>query len=116
MSGHSKWSQIKRQKGVADAKRGQVFTKLANAISIAVRDGGGVSDPNQNFRLRLAVDKAREANMPKANIERAIERGAAKGGNNASFEETVYEGFAPARVAVIVESATDNKNRTNADV
>lgn len=116
MSGHSKWAQIKRSKGVADAKRGQAFTKLANAITIAVRDGGGVADPSQNFRLRLAVDKAREANMPKTNIERAIERGAGKGGNGANFEEAVYEGFGPGHVAIIVDCATDNKNRTNGEV
>src|SRR5581483_4972547 len=116
MSGHSKWAQIKRQKGVADAKRGQAFTKLANAITITVRDGGGVSDPAQNFKLRLAIDKARVANMPKANIERAIERGIGKGTGGASFEEAIYEGFAPGQVAVIVECATDNKNRTNGEV
>lgn len=116
MSGHSKWAQIKRQKGVADQKRGQAFTKLASAITLAVRQGGGITDPNQNFKLRLAIDRAREMNMPKDNIERAIERGAGKGGKGEGFEEVVYEGFAPAGVAVIVEAATDNSLRTTAEI
>lgn len=116
MSGHSKWAQIKRQKGAADIKRGQAFTKLASAISIAVRQGGGVSDPNQNYRLRLAIEKAREVNMPRDNIERAIERGKGKAGSGEDFEEVVYEGFAPGGVSVIVEAATDNKQRTTAEV
>lgn len=116
MSGHSKWATIKRQKGAADAKRGQAFTKLANAIALAVRQGGGIGDPNQNFKLRLTIDKARAINMPKDNIDRAIERGMGKGGKGESLEETVYEGFAPGGVAVIVEAATDNKLRTNSEV
>ncbi len=114
MSGHSKWSTIKRQKGVNDAKRGLTFTKLSNAISISVRQGGNIGDPNQNFRLRLAVEAARAANMPKENIARAIERALSK--QSGAFEETIYEGFAPGNVAVIVEAATDNKNRTTAEV
>lgn len=110
MSGHSKWSTIKRQKGSADAKRGQTFTKLSNAITIAVKQGGGVGDPSSNFKLRLAVDRARAANMPKENIERAISR--AKGAADTELMELLYEGFAPGGVAVMVEAATDNKSRT----
>ncbi len=110
MSGHSKWSTIKRQKGANDARRGQIFTKLGNAITIAVREGGG-ADPASNFRLRLMIDQARSANMPKENIERAIERGLGKAGG-AQIETVIYEGYAPAKVALIVEAATDNKNRT----
>lgn len=116
MSGHSKWTQIKRQKGVTDIKRGQAFTKLANAITIAVREGGGITDPNQNFRLRLTIEKARTINMPKDNIERAIERGRGKGGMGEGFSEVVYEGFGPGGVALIVEAATDNKLRTTSEV
>jgi len=113
MSGHSKWSTIKRQKGANDAKRGALFTKLGKEISIAARAGGG--DPEANYRLRLAVDKAREANMPTENIKRAIER--ATGGDKAiEYEEIVYEGYGPGGVALLVETATDNKNRTAAEV
>lgn len=114
MSGHSKWAQIKRQKGKADVKRGLTFTKLGMAISVAVRQGGGIGDPNQNFRLRLAVDAARAANMPKENIERAIEK--AMGKQGAAPEEVVYEGFGPSGISIIVEAATDNKNRTTSEV
>ena len=114
MSGHSKWAQIKRQKGVNDQKRGKTFTKLGNAITIAVRQGGGIGDPNQNFRLRLAIDSARAANMPKENIERAIER--AKGVKAGDLEEVIYEGFAPFGVSVIIEAATDNSMRTTSDI
>ncbi|HSW97934.1 MAG TPA: YebC/PmpR family DNA-binding transcriptional regulator [Candidatus Saccharimonadales bacterium] len=114
MSGHSKWATIKRQKGANDAKRGVLFTKLSNAISVAVRQGGGVGDPNQNFKLRLAVDAARAANMPKENIERAIARASGKEGK--AFEEVMYEGFGPGGISVIVEAATDNKNRTTPEV
>lgn len=114
MSGHSKWSTIKRQKGAKDAKRGQVFTKLGNAITIAVREGGG-GDPTSNFRLRLAMDTAKSANMPKENIERAIERGLGKSGA-AALETVTYEGYAPGKVALVVEAATDNKNRTTPEV
>ena len=113
MSGHSKWSTIKRQKGANDAKRGALFTKLGKEITIAARAGGG--DLEANYRLRLAVDKARVANMPLDNIKRAIER--ATGGDKADeFEEIVYEGYGPGGVALLVEAATDNKNRTAADV
>ncbi len=115
MSGHSKWSQIKRQKGVADAKRGQAFTKQGKAISIAVRSGGGVTDPNQNFRLRLEVEKARGINMPKENIARAIERGVGSG-DKGELSEVVYEGFAPHGIAMLVEAVTDNKMRTTPEI
>lgn len=116
MSGHSKWTQIKRQKGVADVKRGQAFTKLSNTITLAVREGGGVADPEQNFKLRLAIEKARGVNMPKDNIERAIEKGRGKGGEGEALEEVVYEGFAPGGIAVIVEAATDKKIRTTSEI
>ena len=113
MSGHSKWSQIKRQKGANDAKRGAVFTKLGREITIAARQGGG--DPDANYRLRLAIENARAANMPADNIKRAIEKAA--GGTAAEqFEEITYEGYGPGGVALLVEAATDNKNRTAADV
>lgn len=113
MSGHSKWSTIKRQKGANDAKRGAVFTKIAREISIAARLGGG--DPEANYRLRLAIDKARSVNMPSDNIKRSIEK-ATGGDKGADFEEIVYEGYGPGGVAVLVEAATDNRNRTAADV
>ncbi|MGD8485411.1 MAG: YebC/PmpR family DNA-binding transcriptional regulator [Chloroflexota bacterium] len=113
MSGHSKWSTIKRQKGANDAKRGALFTKLGKEITIAARQGGG--DPETNYRLRLAVDKARAANMPTDNIKRAIER--ATGGDKAiEYEEIVYEGYGLGGVALLVETATDNRNRTAAEV
>ena len=114
MSGHSKWATIKRQKGAADLKRGQTFTKISNAITIAVRSGGGVADPENNFRLRIAIEKAREANMPKENIERALRR--ASGGEGGGVEEVVYEGFAKGGVSVIIEAATDNSQRTTGEV
>ncbi|HEV8516353.1 MAG TPA: YebC/PmpR family DNA-binding transcriptional regulator [Candidatus Limnocylindrales bacterium] len=113
MSGHSKWSQIRRQKGANDAKRGQVFTRLAREIAIAAREGG--PEPDANFRLRLAIERARGANMPADNIKRAIER-ASGAGEAESFEEIVYEGYGPGGVALLVEAATDNRNRTAADV
>lgn len=114
MSGHSKWATIKRQKGVKDIKRGQLFTKLSKAITVAVRQGGFVSDPEGNFRLRLAIEAARAANMPKENIERAITRAASK--QEVALEEVVYEGFGPGGFSVIVEAFTDNKQRTVAEV
>lgn len=114
MSGHSKWATIKRAKGANDAKRGQAFTKLSKAITIAVRQGGGSPDVNMNYKLRLAVEAARNANMPKDNIERAIER--ASGKNAAVLEEVVYEGFGPGGFSVVVEGLTDNKVRTVAEV
>ncbi|MBI4339571.1 MAG: YebC/PmpR family DNA-binding transcriptional regulator [Chloroflexi bacterium] len=115
MSGHSKWKTIKRKKGVADAARGQVFTKLAREIAVAARAGGG--DPEMNFRLRLAVQKAKEGNMPILNIERAIQRGAGAGGEGQStLEEVTYEGYAPGGAAIMVEAVTDNPTRTVAEV
>ena len=113
MSGHSKWSTIKHAKGIADAKRGQLFTKFIKEISIAAKMGGG--DPNANPRLRTAILKARAASMPKDNIERAIKKGTGELGA-VSYEELVYEGYAPGGVAVLVEVLTDNKNRAAADV
>ncbi|KKR78248.1 MAG: transcriptional regulator [Candidatus Curtissbacteria bacterium GW2011_GWA1_40_9] len=117
MSGHSKWSTIKRQKGVADAKRGQVFTKLGSAITIAVREGGG-GDPASNFRLRLAMEQARGVNMPNINIQRAVDRGLGPSTSSGlgQLESVVYEGYGPSKVAIIVEAATDNKNRTTPEV
>lgn len=115
MSGHSKWSTIKRQKGVADAKRGQQFTKLAMAIVIAVKQGGGVTDPEFNFKLRLAIDRARSFNMPKENIERAIAK--AKGAmDSGDLHEALYEGFAQGGAALMIEAVTDNKQRTVSEV
>ena len=114
MSGHSKWSTIKRKKGAADAKRGQLFTKLGREIAIAAREGG--PDQESNFRLRLAVDKARQANMPKDNIERAIQRGAGTGKDAVQFESVVYEGYGPGGTAFLVEVLTDNRNRAVAEV
>lgn len=113
MSGHSKWATIKHAKGLADAKRGQAFTKFIKEISIAARMGGG--DPDSNPRLRTAILKARGANMPKDNIERAIKKGTGELGA-AIYEELNYEGYAPGGVAILVEVLTDNKNRAAADV
>jgi YebC/PmpR family DNA-binding regulatory protein len=113
MSGHSKWSTIKRQKGVNDSKRSAMFTKVAREIAVAARAGGG--DPDANYRLRLAIDKARSINMPADNIKRSIEK-ATGGGEAEQFEEIVYEGYGPGGVAVLVEAATDNRNRTAAEV
>jgi YebC/PmpR family DNA-binding regulatory protein len=114
MSGHSKWHSIRRSKGIVDQRRGQLFTKLARDIIIAVREGGS-GDPDSNFRLRIAVDKAKGSNMPSDNIQRAIDRGLGKGGE-AALEEIVYEGYAPGGIALLIETATDNRNRTNAEV
>ena len=113
MSGHSKWATIKHKKGIADQKRGQKFTKLIKEISVAARMGG--PDPDMNAALRTAILKARAENMPKDNIERAIKKGSGEMGN-AVFMELVYEGYAPGGVAIIVDTLTDNKNRTAADV
>lgn len=114
MSGHSKWAQIKRKKGAEDQKRGQLFTKLAREITVAAREGGG--DPDMSFTLRLAVDRAKAANMPKENIERAIRRGTGEVKGEAQYEEAIYEGYGPDGAAIIVSSLTDNRNRTVADV
>jgi YebC/PmpR family DNA-binding regulatory protein len=113
MSGHSKWSQIKRQKGANDVKRGAIFTKMGREIAVAARAGG--ADPAANFRLRLAIEKARAANMPLDTIKRAVEK-ATGGGEGEQYEEIVYEGYGPGGVAVLVEAATDNRNRTVAEV
>jgi len=114
MSGHSKWSTIKRKKGAADAKRGAVFTRLAREIAVAAREGGG--DPDVNFRLRLAVDKARAENMPKDNIERAIRRGTGEDKDGAAYEEIMYEGYGPKGVAFMIETVTDNRNRSVSEI
>jgi len=115
MSGHSKWSQIKRQKGLTDIKKGRTFTKISNAITIAVKQGGGIGDPDQNFRLRLVMDSAKASNMPKENVERAIKRATEK--ETGQIEEVIYEGFAPGgKVALVIEAATDNSQRTTAAV
>lgn len=113
MSGHSKWSQIKRQKGANDVRRGALFTKMGREIAIAARAGG--PDPDGNFRLRLAIEKARSVNMPADTIKRAIER-ATGGGEADQYEEIVYEGYGPGGVAILVEAQTDNRNRTAAEV
>ena len=113
MSGHNKWSTIKRKKGAADAKRGQMFTRLGREITLAAREGGG--DPDSNFKLRLAVDKARAANMPKDNIERSILRGTGALSGE-SLESIMYEGYGPHGVAVLVDALTDNRNRTVSDL
>jgi YebC/PmpR family DNA-binding regulatory protein len=113
MSGHSKWSTIKRAKGVTDAKRSAVFTKVAREISVAARQGGG--DPDANYRLRLAIEKARSVNMPADNIKRTIDK-ATGGGDAEQFEEIVYEGYGPGGIAILVEAQTDNRNRTAAEV
>ena len=113
MSGHSKWSTIKRKKGALDAKRGKIFTKIIRELSTAASIGGG--DPDSNPRLRLIIDKAKGANMPKDNINRAIDKGVG-GGESASYEEFVYEGYGPGGVAVLIETLSDNKNRTVGEV
>jgi YebC/PmpR family DNA-binding regulatory protein len=114
MSGHSKWASIKHKKAATDAKRGQLFTKLARAIQVAAREGG--PDPAGNATLATAIEKARAASMPKDNIERAIAKGAGSGADADSFEAVTYEGYGPGGVAVLVEALTDNRNRTGSDV
>ena len=114
MSGHSKWSSIKHKKGAADAKRGKLFTKLARAITVAARDGGG--SPEANPALALAVQKGRDASMPKDNIQRAIDRGTGAGADAAAIESVTYEGYGPGGAAIMVEVLTDNRNRTGAEV
>ena len=114
MSGHSKWAQIKRQKGANDTKRGQIFTKLAREITIAARQGGGA--PDANFRLRLAVQRARGMNMPADNINRAIARATGTGDDGSSLDEVIYEGYGAGGVAIFVEVLTDNRNRTVAEL
>ncbi len=114
MSGHSKWSSIKHKKAAADAKRGQQFTKLARAITVAAREGGG--DPDANPSLATAIQKARNASMPKDNIQRAVDRGTGTGSDGEAIERIVFEGYGPGGTAVLVETLTDNRNRTSADV
>src|SRR5512136_91753 len=114
MSGHSKWAQIKRKKGVADVKKGAMFTRLGREIALAAREGGG--DPNANFALRLAVDKARSSNMPKENIERAIKRGTGELNEGGQLEDIMYEGYGPGGSALLVQVLTDNRNRAASEV
>ncbi|HZC07574.1 MAG TPA: YebC/PmpR family DNA-binding transcriptional regulator [Ktedonobacterales bacterium] len=114
MSGHSKWAQIRRQKGVNDNKRGALFTRLGREIVVAVREGGG-GDPDANFRLRMAVQRARDANMPMDNIDRTIKR-AMGGGEGSQLDDVVYEGYAPGGAAIMVQAMTDNRNRTAAEI
>jgi YebC/PmpR family DNA-binding regulatory protein len=113
MSGHSKWASIKHRKAATDARRGQLFTKLARAITVAAREGGG--DPEANFALAAAVQKARDYSMPKDNIQRAIDRATGGAGGDA-IERVVYEGYGPGGAAILVEALTDNRNRTSADI
>jgi YebC/PmpR family DNA-binding regulatory protein len=115
MSGHSKWSTIKRQKGATDARRGQLFTKLSRDIAIAVREGGG-SDPDLNYRLRLAVDKAKGSNMPTDTIDRAISRAAGGGDSDEQLENLIYEGYGPGGTAIMLQALTPNRNRTASEV
>jgi len=114
MSGHSKWASIKHKKAVVDARRGQQFTKLARAITVAAKEGGG--DPEANAALANAVQKARDASMPKDNIERAIAKGSGAGADADAIEAVLYEGYGPGGVALLIEALTDNRNRTGADV
>jgi YebC/PmpR family DNA-binding regulatory protein len=114
VSGHSKWASIKHKKAATDARRGQLFTKLARAVTVAAREGGG--DPDSNFTLAAAVQKARDYSMPKDSIQRAIDRGTGAGGDAQAIERVIYEGYGPAGVAVLVEALTDNRNRTSADM
>jgi YebC/PmpR family DNA-binding regulatory protein len=114
MSGHSKWHSIKHKKAVVDARRGQQFTKLARAVTVAAREGGG--DPDGNPSLALAIQKARDASMPKDNIERAIAKGTGEGVDADQIETVLYEGYGPGGVALLIEALTDNRNRTGADV
>ncbi len=114
MSGHSKWAQIKRQKGAADVKRGALYTKLGHALALAVREGG--RDPAMNVKLRLALERARAANMPNTTVERAIQRGAGELAGQAPPEQIVYEGYGPGGTALLVQTLTDNKNRTASEL
>jgi len=114
MSGHSKWANIKRKKGVNDAQRSAVFTKMSRIISTAVHEGGGIGDPEKNFKLRLAVDRAKAVNMPKDTIQRAIDKAA--GGDGSQMKELLYEGFGPHGIAILISATTDNQNRTFAEV
>ena len=115
MSGHSKWSTIKHQKGAADAKRGVLFTKLSRDIALAVRDGGG-ADPDMNFKLRLALDRAKSNNMPQDSISRAVKRGSGEGSDGETLEQVTYEGYGPGGGAILLQAVTTNRNRTAAEV
>ncbi|MCI0845320.1 MAG: YebC/PmpR family DNA-binding transcriptional regulator, partial [Chloroflexi bacterium] len=115
MSGHSKWSTIKHQKGAADAKRGALFTKISRELAVAVKNGGG-TDPNMNFHLRLVLDKAKGANMPQDSISRAVKRGSGEGAEGEVLEEITYEGYGPGGGAILLQALTTNRNRTAADV
>ena len=115
MSGHSKWSTIKHQKGAADAKRGALFTKISRELAVAVKNGGG-TDPNMNFHLRLVLDKAKGANMPQDRISRAVKGGAGEGAEGEVLEELTYEGYGPGGGAILLQALTTNRNRTAADV
>src|SRR5664279_3833346 len=114
MSGHSKWASIKHKKAIVDARRGQHFTKLARAVTVAAREGGG--DAEGNPALGLAIQKAKAASMPKDNIERAIAKGTGEGADTDAIEEVMYEGYGPGGVALLIEAYTDNRNRTSADI
>ncbi|GIK77982.1 MAG: YebC/PmpR family DNA-binding transcriptional regulator [Acidobacteria bacterium] len=114
MSGHSKWSSIKHKKAATDARRGKLFTKLARAITVAAREGGG--DPEANATLATAIQKARDQSMPKDNIQRAIDRGTGEGSDGAAIERILYEGYGPGGVAILVEALSDNRNRTGAEI
>src|SRR3954454_15388343 len=114
MAGHSKWAGIKHKKAIVDARRGKLFNKLARAITVAAKEGGG--DPDANPRLALAISKAKDASMPKDNIERAIAKGTGEGADAEALEDVVYEGYGPSGVAMLVEAVTDNRNRTGSDV
>src|SRR3954462_6499601 len=114
MAGHSKWAGIKHKKAIVDARRGKLFTKLARAITVAAKEGGG--DPDANPRLALAISKARDASMPKDNIERTIAKGTGEGADADALEDVVYEGYGPGGVAMLVEAVTDNRNRTGSEV
>ena len=114
MSGHSKWSTIKHGKAISDARRGKLFTKLAREIIVAAKQGGG--DADANFRLRMAIQRARDNNMPSGNIERAIKRGTGEGGGQEQMQEAVYEGYGPGGTAILLETMTDNRNRTVSDI
>ncbi len=113
MSGHSKWHSIKHKKSITDAKKASAFTKLAKDISVASRDG---ADPEMNFRLRMAIEKAKSANLPKDNIQRAIEKGAGLSKDGAQIEEVVYEAYGPGQIAMLIKASTDNKNRTLSEI
>ena len=114
MAGHSKWAGIKHKKAIVDSRRGKLFTKLARAITVAAKEGGG--DPETNARLGLAVQKAKDASMPKDNIERAIAKGTGEGGDADALEDVLYEGYGPGGVALLIEAVTDNRNRTGSEV